>query len=127
VVVRHFVYLGIMSLIISKLGGGGDFWGKIEDLGLFVVTVVTGLSVHCFIVYPLIFTIFVRKNVLKYYRGMFQAILTALGTSSSSATLPVTIECVERNGVNRKIARFMLPLGATIVFFIYSSSIDSFP
>jgi Na+/H+-dicarboxylate symporter len=107
--------IGICSLIISKLGEDGDFWAKISQLGIFMATVVLGLVVHTFIVLPVIYVIFARKNPYSFIAGLGQALTIALGTSSSTATLPVTIRNLEENnGLSHHITTFMLPLGATL-------------
>ncbi len=86
-----------------------------EAIGIYMLTVISGLAIHGFIVLPLVCILFARCNPLKYMHQMRQALLTALGTDSSSATLPVTIECAtEYGGVSKRSAGFVLPLGATI-------------
>lgn len=81
----------------------------------FVIAVLAGLAIHGFVVLPLILLLFGRANPLAYFRHMRPALLTAFGTDSSSATLPVTIECAEgEGGCSRRSARFVLPLGATV-------------
>lgn len=87
----------------------------LQALGWFVAAVVIGLVIHVTIVLPTILILFGRVNPLKHYRAMLPAMLTAFSTSSSNATLPVTIECVERNvGVSRRTTSFVCPLGATV-------------
>lgn len=87
----------------------------LQALGWFAAAVAIGLSIHVFIVLPTLLFVFGRVNPLKHYRAMLPAMLTAFSTSSSNATLPVTIECVEENvGVSRRTASFVLPLGATV-------------
>ena len=84
-------------------------------LFFFVVTVLTGLAIHGVVVLPLALLIFGRANPFRYMYQMRAALLTALGTDSSSATLPVTIECAEElGGCSSRAAQFVLPLGATI-------------
>lgn len=86
-----------------------------DAIGTYMITVLVGLAFHAFVVLPAICLIFARTNPFRYMHQMRQALLTALGTDSSSATLPVTIECaVEHGGVRKKSAGFVLPLGATI-------------
>lgn len=84
-------------------------------LGMYLVTVSLGIFIHGFIFLPLIYFIFTRKNPLRFIAHMSPAIFTALGTSSSLATLPVSLKCVEENAkIDVRVSRFMLPLGATI-------------
>ena len=85
-----------------------------EPLLIFFITVVLALAVHVFVSLSAILWI-ARVNPLQHYRAMLPALLTAFSTASSSGTLPVTIECVEKNaGVSNRTSSFVLPLGATI-------------
>jgi Na+/H+-dicarboxylate symporter len=107
--------IGITFLIAAEIIQMEDPIAEIEALGMYIVTVLAGLFVHGFIVLPLIYLITVRKNPLPYVYGILQAMLTAFGTASSSATLPVTYKCLEeKNRIDRRITRFVLPVGATI-------------
>ncbi|CAF3503517.1 unnamed protein product [Rotaria sp. Silwood1] len=86
-----------------------------SPIGLYMATVLAGLFIHGFIILPLILFIITRMNVFKYIRGMSQALVTAFGTASSSATLPVTYRCVEeKNHIDPRVSRFVLPVGATV-------------
>nr|XP_014425091.1 excitatory amino acid transporter 3 [Pelodiscus sinensis] len=106
--------LGIMFLIAGKIIEVED-WEIFRKLGLYMATVLCGLAIHSIIVLPLIYLIIVRKNPFQFAMGMAQALLTALMISSSSATLPVTFRCAEdKNHIDKRITRFVLPVGATI-------------
>ncbi|MFQ5413041.1 MAG: dicarboxylate/amino acid:cation symporter [Phycisphaerae bacterium] len=84
-------------------------------IGSYMITVIAGLFIHGFVVLPLVCWVFGRCHPFRYMYQMRQAMLTALGTDSSSATLPVTIECATENaGVSKRSAGFVLPLGSTI-------------
>ncbi|MCP4506689.1 MAG: dicarboxylate/amino acid:cation symporter [Fuerstiella sp.] len=113
-----FARIGIFCLVTSSFGKfflEGDAWGKISSLGWYMATVLVGLGIHAFITLPLILWIFTKRNPLQFYKQMSDALLTAFSTASSSATLPVTMECAEVNaGVSRRSVEFVLPLGATI-------------
>ncbi len=86
-----------------------------QSIGLYMITVTAGLAVHGLIILPLFCILLARSNPFRFMHQMRQALMTALGTDSSSATLPVTIECAtEYGGVSKKAAGFVLPLGATI-------------
>ncbi|XP_015682217.1 excitatory amino acid transporter 5-like, partial [Protobothrops mucrosquamatus] len=86
-----------------------------KKLGLYAMTVVTGLAIHALFFLPLLFLILTRKNPFPFIRGILQALLIALATSSSSATLPITLRCLlENNRIDKRIVRFILPVGATI-------------
>lgn len=107
--------IGIFGLVAARLGqaGGGEaFLAEIRAVGLHVATVITGLALH-FLVLCLIL-VFVARRGPAYIVGMLRALLTAFGTASSSATLPLTMECTRENGVDERAVRFVLPLGATI-------------
>ncbi|KAI3411161.1 hypothetical protein GPALN_003244 [Globodera pallida] len=107
--------VGIASLIAAKVLEVEDLGDTISRLGLFCVTVMTGFAIHFLITLPLIYMLTTRKNPLHFCRGMLQAITVAFGTASSAATLPTTISCLEQNlGVDRRVCRFVLPVGATI-------------
>uniref|UniRef100_A0A673GIX0 Amino acid transporter n=1 Tax=Sinocyclocheilus rhinocerous TaxID=307959 RepID=A0A673GIX0_9TELE len=86
-----------------------------KKLGWYGVTVMAGLFVHGLILLPFFYFILTWKNPFTYIRGLLQAMVIALATSSSSATLPITMKCLLENcRVDRQIARFVLPVGATI-------------
>ena len=99
----------------AELGQEGGFVGEITRMGKYVFTVMLGLLIHGIFVLPPAILIFAKRNIREYVTNISPALLTAFSTASSSATLPVTIECVEkRNKVSTKTASFVLPLGATI-------------
>ncbi len=107
--------LGIFALVASRLGkaGGGDaFFAQLSAVGWHVVTVISGLAVH--FLFLLLVLIFIAKRGPEYLISMMRALLTAFGTASSSATLPLTMECVRESGVDQRAVRFVLPLGSTI-------------
>ncbi|KAL9964518.1 hypothetical protein ACROYT_G028172 [Oculina patagonica] len=107
--------IGICSMIAAKLAAMADILDALRLLGMFMVTVIVGLLIHVLVVLPIIFVAITRKNPYKFMRGLREAMVTAFGTDSSSATLPTTMRCVEeKNGIDRRISRFVLPLGATV-------------
>ncbi|MHC2991135.1 glutamate:proton symporter [Pontibacter sp. HJ8] len=84
-------------------------------LGYYCIVVTIGLAIMMFVVYPILVTTLGKTNYMDFFKGIFPAQMLALSTSSSAATLPVTMErCEERLGINREITSFVLPLGATI-------------
>ncbi|MDH5542809.1 MAG: dicarboxylate/amino acid:cation symporter [Nitrospinota bacterium] len=113
--IMYFAPVGIFALIAARLGkaGGGDaFFSEIEAVGWHVFTVLSGLTIHFVFLSILLFLI--TRHGIGYYLGMFRALFTAFGTASSSATLPITMECAKENGISDRSVRFVLPLGATV-------------
>uniref|UniRef100_A0A8C7VS21 Amino acid transporter n=1 Tax=Oncorhynchus mykiss TaxID=8022 RepID=A0A8C7VS21_ONCMY len=106
---------GIVFLVAGKILDMHDPAHLGEKLGMYFITVLAGLFVHGLILLPFFYFVITRKNPFTYIRGLLQALVIALATSSSSATLPITMKCLLENcGVDRQIARFVLPVGATI-------------
>ncbi|KFB51102.1 AGAP006718-PA-like protein [Anopheles sinensis] len=107
--------VGVTFLIASKIleiEDLGDMFGK---LGLYFAVVAGGILFHGFIVLSLLFFLFTRQNPFRFIANMGQALATAFGTSSSSASLPVTMQCLEeKNNIDPRVSRFVLPIGATI-------------
>lgn len=81
---------------------------------MFVACVLVGLTFHGVIVLPAFYFLFTRKNPFLWIQKVSPALLTAFGTSSSSASLPVTMECAEKAGVPEALTKFLLPLGTTL-------------
>ncbi|XP_054160455.1 excitatory amino acid transporter-like [Oppia nitens] len=107
--------IGIASLIINKILEIKDVYTVAQQLGLYMVTVIVGLIIHAVITLPGIYWSVTRKNPWTFFKGMLQAWVTALGTASSAATLPVTFRCLEENNkIDKRVTRFVLPVGATI-------------
>ncbi len=107
--------IGIFALVSSRLGlaGGGEaFFDQLAAVGWHVITVLSGLALHFIVLYLIL--VFIAKRGMDYLLGMLRAILTAFGTASSSATLPMTMECARENEVDKRAVRFVIPLGATI-------------
>ncbi|MEW5703232.1 MAG: dicarboxylate/amino acid:cation symporter [Pseudomonadota bacterium] len=107
--------VGIFALVASRLGqaGGGEaFLGQIAAVGLYVATVLSGLTLHFFVLVGVLVVLGGRGGA--YLVGLLRALFTAFGTASSSATLPLTMEGAREQGVNEKAVRFVLPLGSTV-------------
>ncbi|CAO2592389.1 Excitatory amino acid transporter 1 [Lemmus lemmus] len=114
-VIMWYAPLGILFLIAGKIVEMEDMGVIGGQLAMYTVTVIVGLLIHAVIVLPLLYFLVTRKNPWVFIGGLLQALITALGTSSSSATLPITFKCLEENnGVDKRITRFVLPVGATI-------------
>ncbi len=117
--VIKFTPIGIFSIsakvIAQQIQLGNDIGEVISRLGIYFITVLAGLLVHGLITLPLSVRLLGKANPLKHFRNMATPLLTAFSTSSSNATLPLSMEAVEKkDGVSNKIASFTLPLGATI-------------
>ncbi|XP_055770357.1 excitatory amino acid transporter 2-like [Salvelinus fontinalis] len=106
---------GIACLICGKIISIDDLEMVARQLGMYMVTVIVGLVIHGAIFLPLIYLVIVKKNPYVFFMGIFQAWVTAIGTASSAGTLPVTFRCLEENlGIDKRVTRFVLPVGATI-------------
>jgi Na+/H+-dicarboxylate symporter len=111
--VMKFAPIGVFALVAKVVASTG--LAAFVALGQFFATVLAALAIHMFIVMPALLRFIVGVNPYRHYRAMAPALLTAFSTSSSSATLPLTLECVEKNaGVSNRTSSFVLPLGATI-------------
>lgn len=111
--------LGIFSItakvIAQQLINGNGIEEILSRLGLYMLTVLAGILFHFLITLSLAMKLIGKVNPMKHLRNMATPLLTAFSTSSSNATLPLSMEAVENNdGVSNKIASFTLPLGATI-------------
>jgi len=106
--------IGIASLISAKIMGIQNLGQTIQSLSLYMLTVIAGLVIHLFGTISLVYFVSTRKNPYRFLKGLLQAAMTALGTSSSAATLPVTFKCLEFNNVDPIYTKFVLPVGAMI-------------
>ena len=112
--------IGVFSLIaqtINKVAGNdlGQVLELLSALGFYMLTVIIGLVVHASLTYNGILKIYSSMPLSFFYRGIAPAQLLAFSTSSSGATLPVTMErCEEELGVSEEVSSFVLPLGATV-------------
>ncbi|KAM6958983.1 solute carrier family 1 member 3a isoform 2-T2 [Aplochiton taeniatus] len=114
-IIMWYAPIGILFLIAGKIVEMDDITAMGSQLGMYTVTVVIGLMIHAILVLPTLYFVITRKNPFVFIGGILQALITALGTSSSSATLPITFKCLEENNqVDKRVTRFVLPVGATI-------------
>ncbi len=111
--IMHLAPLGIMALLL-KLIATQDV-SLLSALSRFILVVIGTTLFHGLMTLPLILYIFTKMTPISFFKGAKEALITAFSTSSSSATLPITIQCVEKNlNVKNEIAGFVLPLGATV-------------
>ena len=105
--------LGVYALLASLVGQTG--LAIFKPITFYVAAVLIGLALHVFVTLSGILLIIVKYSPITFFKKIFPAIATAFSTDSSIATLPVTMECLEKNvGVSKKVVGFITPLGATI-------------
>ena len=112
-----FVFALMAGQIVKAAGTDPENFNQLLSFLLrYGVVVVLGLAIMAFVVYPLVISLFVKNMTYKkFLNGMRDAQITAFSTSSSVATLPVTMKCVEENlGVSERTTSFVLPIGATV-------------
>ena len=111
-----FTPFGVFGLVAKTVAEQADnIVNLVQILGLYSLTVLIALSVHAFIVLPFFLKFIAKVKPYAHLKAMRAALLTAFSTSSSGATLSLTMESVENNsGVSNKISGFTLPLGATV-------------
>ena len=115
--ITHFIILftpvGVFAIIAKIVAQTG--FDVFVPLGTYMFTVVSALTFHALITLPLILYFVGGISPAAHFKAMSAALLTAFSTSSSSATLPLTMDSMEKNaGVSNKVTSFVLPLGATI-------------
>jgi len=101
---------GLMGWTISQTGPSFLF-----SMSKYMFAVILALGIHFFIILPLMLFLLAKVNPIKHFSAMKEALLTSFSTASSSATLPVTLKCLQQNaGVSKRVSSFVLPLGATV-------------
>jgi len=112
-----FVF-ALMAGVVSRIAGDDPaaVLQLFKSLAGYSITVLVGLALMVFVIYPVVMTLLMRRNVfMRFLKAISPAQLLAFSTSSSAATLPATLECVEdRIGVSKGTASFVLPIGATV-------------
>ncbi|MBD3306614.1 cation:dicarboxylase symporter family transporter [candidate division KSB3 bacterium] len=112
-IVMDYAPYGVFALIAAVAGQYG--LSVLLPLAKVIVLVYIGCIIHAAVVYGTMVKVWARLNPIRFFKGVFDAMVVAFTTTSSSATLPVTMRCVRENlGVSKDIASFVLPLGATI-------------
>ncbi|KAM9017504.1 neutral amino acid transporter A isoform 2-T2 [Ara ararauna] len=113
--IMWYVPIGIMFLIGSKIVEMEDIVVLVTSLGKYIFASILGHCIHGGIILPLIYFASTRQNPYRFLLGLITPFATAFATCSSSATLPSMIKCIEENnGVDKRISRFILPIGATV-------------
>ena len=118
--VIRFAPIGVFALIADTVTGvAGDNPSELAQLlgalGLYCLCVLLGMAIHALVTYPILLKTLTPLKLRHFFSGIVPAQLVAFSTSSSAATLPVTMKNVQRNlGVSKEVASFVLPLGATI-------------
>ncbi|KAG8443934.1 hypothetical protein GDO86_009215 [Hymenochirus boettgeri] len=113
--IMWYVPIGIMFLVGSKIVEMENVVLLVTSLGKYILTSILGHIIHGGLVLPLIYFVFTRKNPYIFLAGLITPFATAFATCSSSATLPTMIKYIEENnGVDKRISRFILPIGATV-------------
>ncbi len=115
--IMKFAPLGVFGLVAKTIAGIGpdELDDLVVSLGTFTLTVLLALLAHAILTLPLLLIVVARVNPIVHFKAMMPALLTAFSTASSSATLPLTMECVRDNaGVSNRTSSFVLPLGATV-------------
>lgn len=111
--IMRFAPLGVFGLVAKTIAATG--FAAFVPLFTFFITVTVALALHMFVILPALMYWLGRLRPYAHMRAMSPAILTAFSTASSSATLPINMECLEqRAGVSPRITGLVLPLGATI-------------
>jgi Na+/H+-dicarboxylate symporter len=107
----------LLASLIAEFAGNNpaDAIELLQALSVYSLTVIIGLCCMIFIIYPIMFKLFTKFSYVRFFKGIAPAQMLGFSTSSSSATLPVTMERVEEHlGVSDEVSSFVLPLGATI-------------
>ena len=110
-----FAPLGVFCLVagqFGKVGGGSVIKNELAAVGSYFFTVILGLTCHFLLLF--IILIVFSKQGREYLFKLLRALLTAFGTASSSATLPLTMKCALEAGIDKRSVKFVLPIGATI-------------
>ncbi|ADI37807.1 dicarboxylate/amino acid:cation symporter [Waddlia chondrophila] len=111
--VMEFLPIGVFGLVAKVTATTG--LGTVKPVSIFFLTVMAGLGIHMFFMLSFLLKARGGINPLQHFKAVLPAIVTAYSTSSSAATLPVTIECMEeRAGLPNSLCSFILPLGSTV-------------
>ena len=117
-IIMYLAPVGVFALLagtITSIAGGGGVLELLTALAYYCIAVLLGLILHTCVTYPMLIKFMTPVSIVAFFRGIAPAQLVAFSTSSSGATLPVSMEMAEKNvGVSEEVSSFVLPLGATI-------------
>lgn len=114
-VIMIFSPIGVFALMSGMVVDSAGDVSLLGALGVYALTVILALLTMAFVVYPLLLKLFTKMPLRKFFSSMFPVQLLAFSTSSSAATLPLTMETVEQKlGISNRTAAFVLPVGVTI-------------
>jgi len=109
----RFVPIGVLGLVTRATAESG--FSTFVTMGKYMITIALGLCLHAFVVLPLLLLLVGRINPWTHFRNMIEPLITAFSTSSSSATLPITLRTIEDTvGVSNRVTSFVIPMGATV-------------
>eukprot|EP00250_Pteridium_aquilinum_P018171 c23976_g2_i2 orf=504-1859(-) len=106
--------VGVASLIAKTILNACSISLLLKSLGLYIVTVLSGLLIHSIVILPITVFLLSRRNPARVFRSFVPALIMGFSTSSSAASMPVTMECGENFGCDRSIVQFVVPLGTNI-------------
>lgn len=113
--IMAFAPIGVFALMADLIVSYSGDIGIFSSLGLYALTVVVALAFIIFVIYPLIMKLFAKKSLKEFVKAVFPVQMLAFSTSSSAATLPLTMERTQKNlGVSEQVSSFVLPVGVTI-------------
>ncbi|XP_064487649.1 excitatory amino acid transporter 3-like [Ornithodoros turicata] len=115
-ILMWYAPVGICFLIAHRILATPNLGEALVQMGMYIITVLVGLSLHALVTLPTFYILLVGPRTLcKFFGAMVTPAMTAFGTSSSSATIPATITALEdRMGLDPRVVRFMIPIGATV-------------
>lgn len=115
--VLRFLPIGVAALIakvVAETVADGTVATRLVQLGKFTGVVIGGLAIHALVVIPLVLLVVARVDPRRLYRALSTALLTAFSTSSSNATMPLTLTALEGAGVSKRVTSVVVPVGANV-------------
>ncbi len=113
--IMAFAPVGVFALLADLIVSYSGDMGVFSSLGLYALTVVLALAVIIFVVYPILMKLFTKKSLKDFFKAVFPVQMLAFSTSSSAATLPLTLERTQKHlDVSEEVSSFVLPVGVTI-------------